>query len=94
MRKREGGRLARQGLAGFREVGLGQIDGQVVGLAILDTVALLEGGVADRLRKMALAVAWRAEEERILPSRDEAPRGQVLVQSLSGLPNFHHVLGP
>ena len=60
--------------------GLGQIFEQLVGLAIPDTVALLDRGVADRLREMALAGAGRAEEERILPLLDEAARRQVVDQ--------------
>ncbi len=46
-------------------------------LAVEDAVALLDRGVADRLREVALAGAGRAEEERVLVLRDEA-RGREL----------------
>ena len=76
--ERNGGQLGEVGLAGLGECGLGQFFKQRVGLAIEDAVALLDGGVADRLREVALAGAGGAEEEGILPLRDETCGRQLV----------------
>ena len=48
-----------------------------VRLGVADAIALLDGGVADRLREVALAGAGRPEEERVLALGDEAPGGEL-----------------
>jgi hypothetical protein len=57
--------------------GLGQFLEQHVRLAVQDAVALLDGGVSDRLRDVALAGAGRPEEERVLVLHDEAGGGEL-----------------
>ncbi len=49
-----------------------------VRLAIPDAIALLDGGVAEGLRQMALPGAGRAEEERVFALLDEAAGGQLV----------------
>lgn len=56
---------------------LGEFLEQQVGLAVEDLVALLDGGVADALREVALACAGRPEEEGVLVLRDEVAGGEV-----------------
>ena len=63
--------------AGAVDAGLGEFIEEAVRLAVEDAVALLDGGVADRLGEMALAGAGRAEEERVFALRDEAAGGEL-----------------
>src|SRR4029453_168315 len=58
--------------------GLGELIEEAVGLGVADAVALLDGGVAERLREVALPRAGRPEEERVLVLRDEAAGGEVV----------------
>ena len=72
--------LREEGLARAIERGVGDLFHQGVGFAIDDPVALLDRGVADRLREMAFAGAGRAEEERVFALADEAGRRQLVDQ--------------
>ena len=58
-------------------VGVGQFFQQDVRLAIEHSVALLDGGLADGLRQMALAGAAWTEKQRVFAAVDEGAGGQV-----------------
>src|SRR5262249_9421466 len=65
------------GLAGAAELGVGQVIEQHVGLAVEDAMALLDDGDADGLRQVTLPGPGPAEEEPVLPLRDEAAGGEL-----------------
>jgi hypothetical protein len=51
-----------------------------MGFAIDDAIALLDRGAPDGLREMALAGAWRAEQQGVLALLDEARGGELVDQ--------------
>ena len=57
--------------------GVGQFLQQHVRLAIEHAIALLNGGLADRLRQVALARAAGAEKQRVFSLGDEAAGGEI-----------------
>ena len=59
------------------ERGISQFLQQYVCLAIENAVTLLDNGVSDGLRDVALAASWRTEEQGVLASADPCRRGQV-----------------
>ena len=75
--QRDGREVGQERFAGAIDGGFGDLLEQGVGLPVRDAIALVDGGAADRLREMALAGAWRAEEERVFTLLDEAGRRQI-----------------
>ena len=76
--QRHGGEVGDVVLARAVERGVGQLFEQHERLAVADLVALLDGGVAERLREMTLAAAGRAEKQDIGVLGDEAPGGELV----------------
>lgn len=69
-----GGEIGKVVLTGAVQRGIRELFEQHEGFAIAHLVALLDRGMPDGLRQMALARAWRAEEERVLALGDESGR--------------------
>jgi hypothetical protein len=78
--QRDGRELRQVRLARAIEGGVGDLLDEGVRLTVHDTVALLDGGVADGLREMALTSTGRAEKKRIFPLLDEARGGEFVDQ--------------
>ena len=62
------------------ERGIGDLVDQRIGFAIDDTVALLGGAAAQRLREMAFAGPGRPEKQGVFARADEARRGELVDQ--------------
>src|SRR5688572_4260602 len=76
--QRHGREVRQDGLAGAIQRRVGQFLEQRVRFTIGDAIPLLNRRPADRLREMALAGAWWAEEEGIFPLADEAGRRELV----------------
>ena len=64
-------------LAGVIDGSFGQLFQQMMSLAVEDTVALLDGGLADGLGQVTFAGARWTENEGILVASDEGAGGQI-----------------
>ena len=75
--QRDGARSSMCSLRVPSSDGVGHFIEQDVGLAVEDAVALLDRGLADGLREVALARAGRAEEQDVFVAVDELAGGEV-----------------
>ena len=76
--QRHGRQIRQQDFAGAVERRVGDLLDEGMGFAVDDAIALLGGGVPNRLREMALAGARRAEKERVFALANEAGRREFV----------------